>query len=115
MKDDWFLMFTAKHWETMCDDHRYVSDVKPQMWEWLSEIAGFSGNAEADLRGQAIWSSPASLAYSFRDSFERLHRLPLSLTQGDFRANLEELSQTDYAELVDESPLGAPCSGVCFR
>ena len=57
MKDDRFLMFAAKHWETMCDDHRYVSDVKPQMWEWLSEIAGFSGDAEADLRGQAIWSS----------------------------------------------------------
>ena len=54
MKDDRFLMFAAKHWETMCDDHRYVSDVEPQMWEWLSETAGFSGDAEADLRGQAI-------------------------------------------------------------
>ena len=102
MKDDMFLMFAAEHWETMCDDHRYVTDAKPQMWEWLSGIAGFSGDAESDLRGQAIWSSLASLAYSFRDSFERLQRLPLSLTQGDLRANLEELSQTDDADLVDE-------------
>ena len=66
MKDDRFLMNAATHWKTMCDDHRYVTDVKPQMWEWLSEIAGFSGDAAADLRGQAIWSSLASLAYTSR-------------------------------------------------
>ena len=102
MKDDRFLMFAATHWKTMCDDHRYVADVKPQMWEWLSEIAGFSGDAAADLRGQTTWSSLASLAYTFRDSLERLQRLPLSLTQGEIRPNLEELSQADYADLVDE-------------
>ncbi len=96
-------MLAATHWKTMRDDHRYVSDAKPQMWEWLSDIAGSYGDDEADLRGQAVWSSLASLAYCFRDSFERLHRLPLSLTQGDLRGNLEELSKTDYADLVDDS------------
>ena len=39
---------------------------------------------------------------TLRDSFERIQRLPFSLAQGDLRANLEELSQTDYADLVDE-------------
>lgn len=102
LKDDRFLMFADKHWETMCDDHRYVVDAKSQVWEWLSQIAGCSDDADADLRGQAIWSSLASLAYTFRDSFERLHRLPLSLTQGDLGDNLEKLSQIDYADLTDE-------------
>ena len=52
--------------------------------------------------GRHLWSSLASLAYTVRDSFARLQRLPLSLTQGDLRANSEELSPTDNADLVDE-------------
>ena len=78
MKDDRFLMFAATHWETMCDDHRYVTDVKPQMWEWLSEIAGFSGDAAADLRGHAflVVACQSCLLFEIRlNGFNACHSL----------------------------------------
>ena len=53
------------------------------MWEWLSQVAHVPVEADPDLRTQAIWSSHAALAYAYKESFERLERLPLKLTQGD--------------------------------
>lgn len=102
LKDDRFLLRAAQLWETMCDDHRYILEVKPVMWKWLSEIVGYPDGADPDLRSQVVWSSLAALGYSFRDSFERLERLPLSLTQGDLDNNLQALAKADYTELVDE-------------
>jgi hypothetical protein len=95
-------MCADKHWQTICDDLKYVTEVKKPMWRWLGEITGDTVSDKVDLRDKAVWSSLAVVAYSFRDSFERLTTLPLSLTQGDLYDNLERLSAVDYSALQDE-------------
>ncbi|CAK0874987.1 unnamed protein product [Prorocentrum cordatum] len=102
LRDDRFLLRAKQHWQTMVDDMGFAAEVPAQIWEWLGQIAGEPACPVADVRGQALWSCLASLAYCHRDSFERLDRLPLSLTQGDLRANLQHLSSMPYHELNDE-------------
>ena len=86
----------------MCSDLRYVLDVPAPMWQWLSDVASGCSVGENDVRRESVWSSLATLAYSFRDSFEQLRRLPLSLTQGNLRANVECLSHVEFCTLKDE-------------
>ena len=86
----------------MCDCSKLVVAARPAIWQWLSEIANVPVDAEPDLRTQAIWSSHAALAYGYHEAFERLERLPLKLTQGDPRQNLDELADVDYASLSDK-------------
>ena len=83
----------------MCDDLRYVIECKGEMWSWFSELIGPVGGSASEIRGKALWSSLASLAYCYRDSFEQLRTVPLSLTQGDIRANVEWLATAEMDSL----------------
>ena len=86
----------------MCEDLRSVVDIPSEIWERLVEVVPCRDGLVADLRSRAVWSSLATMAYVYKDSFEQLRSLPLSLTQGDLRANLLSLAEVGFETLHDD-------------
>ena len=101
LHDDRFLRVAPELWDQMKQELHFVAtDVQEITWGWLAAIVpdNFDG---FQARQCAMWSSLATMAYNFKDSFEQLERYPLKLTQGNLETNVIDLLAVPFDELVE--------------
>ena len=99
LKDDRFLKHAQKLRDSLNDELRRVCAWSEQVWVYLAVVVGCSARS---LRNDSINCALGAVAYIFKNAFYELEYLPLSLTQGDVDANLDQLLEMDLVSCAEE-------------
>ena len=100
LEDDRLLTHGERMWELAKEEVVYLVALPMFVWCRLARLLG-NGTSGCELRSCVLAATHTTMAYMYDDIFQQLKQLPLSLTQGNVEANLEQLRRQDRATLRD--------------
>jgi hypothetical protein len=101
MEDDRLLLLAREVEQEIESERGFIEAIPMDVWDLVAALAvheGFDGRA---LKDMVLHAMHTSLAYVEENALGQIKRLPLSLTQGDVNANVEEFAANPLPASAD--------------
>ena len=115
LEDDRFLLKAPELWSEMQEEATFIEHLPDLVYDSLARLVSDPDCSGGDIRHDTIWAMRTSIAYVDRNLFSATRSLPLSVTQGDIKANLLALREQGAMELDHVSRKIHCCSSSCPR
>ena len=88
LEDDRFLLHAGKLWDVLMAEHNYLMSAPQVLYD---SVGAFLHIDAEEIKSDVIQASLTSISYLYKECWVPLSQPPLKYTQGDVRANIEDL------------------------
>ena len=100
LEDDRFLLHADKLWDVLIAEHNYLMSAPQLLYDSVGALLHIDAE---EFKSDVIEASLTSISYLYMECWVPLSQPPLKYTQGDVRANIEDLKKD--MSVVDEVSL----------